>query len=70
MSRIDNLTAELCDELMTAASHGKLEHIRNAILMLVEYSSVELGKHRKVETALALKRIAKDVERSFSESCL
>lgn len=69
MSRIDNLTAELCDELMIAASRGKLEHIKSVILMLIEYSSVELEKHNKAEAALALHRIAKDLERSFSEAC-
>ncbi len=68
MSRIDNLTAELCDELMIAASRGKLEHIRSVILMLIEFSSVELEKHNKTEAAVFLHRIARDFDRSFSES--
>ncbi|MFD1157919.1 hypothetical protein [Roseovarius aestuarii] len=66
MSKIDNLTAELCDELMIAASCGKLEHIKSVILMLIEYSSVELGRHDRLEAASALHRIAKDIEISLS----
>ncbi len=68
MSRIDDLTAELCDELMVAASSGKLEHIKGVVLMLIDFSSVELSKHNKTEAASALLRIGKDLDASFSLS--
>ena len=65
MSKIENLTAELCDELMKEAASGNLEQIKKSISMLLEYSSYEIARHGDSIAAAALVRAAKHFEESF-----
>ncbi len=65
MSKIETLTAELCDELMVQASSGDMEHIKSAIVMLIEYSGCEFARHNKPNQASYMFLLAKDIEYSF-----
>ena len=65
VSKIENLTAELCDELMKEAASGHLGHIRKSISMLLEYSSYEVARHGDSVAAAALLRTAKYFEECF-----
>lgn len=65
MSNIENLTAELCDQLMQEASAGDLEKIKKTVAMLIEYSAYEVARHRHARASISLFHIAKEFENAF-----
>lgn len=65
MSKIENLTTELCDHLMQEASSGDLENIKKTVTMLIEYSAYELARHRHAKASVSLFLIAKEFENAF-----
>ncbi|SMC13728.1 hypothetical protein ROA7745_03587 [Roseovarius aestuarii] len=65
MSKLENVTAELCDQLMIEASSGDLNCIKNTVAMLIEYSACELARHKNSEASILLLDVAKEFERTF-----
>ncbi|WP_085801992.1 hypothetical protein [Roseovarius aestuarii] len=65
MSKIENLTAELCDQLMQKASSGDLDSIKSTVVMLIEYSAYEVARHRDSEASASLFNLAKEFARAF-----
>lgn len=65
MSKIENLTAELCDQLMQKASSGDLQSLKKTVAMLIEYAAYEIARHRHKDASVALFKIAKEFEENF-----
>ena len=68
MSKIETMTAELCDQLMEEASSGELDHIKKTIMILIEFSSYEVARHGYNGAAAKLSKVAAEFDRSFSDS--
>lgn len=65
MSKLENLTAELCDQLMEKASSGDLDSIKDTVVMLIEYTAYELSRHRDSEASASLFNLAREFVRTF-----
>ncbi|MEO3417415.1 hypothetical protein AAFO92_22380 [Roseovarius sp. CAU 1744] len=62
MSKIEDLTAELCDQLMQKASAGDLESVKKTVVMLIEYAAYEVARHRHSNASSILFCVAKECE--------
>ncbi len=65
MSKIENLASQLCDELMIATKTGNMTDIKTVVVMLIEFSAIELMRHEHSEAASFLVHVTNEVKTAF-----
>lgn len=68
MSKIEEAAATLCDELMLKARSGELDCIKKTVLMLLEYSIIELNRRGDTDAAQTIQMLAAGFNRCFPTS--